>query len=357
MGGPATYIPKLAKHLSDHGHQVSVLSLTDNRRLNPHPEAWRLHLVSRRLPLPLRILWVAVRIAWIAREVDLIFANGLHQEVAISQVIINRPAVAKVVGDPVWERYRNKSGSTISIEKFAICQAGLNSKIQRNFLRWSLNRFVCVTAPSQALLKLLSLWKVSTPKILIQNGTFCTERTQSEELYDAIAVSRLVPWKNLDLIVEVAADRGYRIAICGDGPEKERLQELALMRRANIAFLGELSSIEVKNELGKAKCFVNISSYEGLSFSLIEAMMERKACVVSDIEGNTAVIVDHFNGLVIPLDSRPALVDAIDLCISDPETRRRLGENARADAETNYCEEKQLDKMMDAILKADEDKR
>lgn len=333
-----------------------MLSLTDNRRPNPHAEAWKLYLVSRRFPLPLRILWAAVRIAWIAREVDLIFANGLHQEVAISQMIINRPAVAKVVGDPVWERYRNKSGSPISIEKFATSEVGLNAKLQRNFLRWSLNRFVCVTAPSQALIKLLSLWKVSTPKILIQNGTFCTERTQSAEFYDAIAVSRLVPWKNLDFFVEVAADRGYRIAICGDGPEKKRLQDLALLRRANVAFLGELSSTQVKNELGKAKCFVNISSYEGLSFSLIEAMMEGKACIVSNIEGNTDVIVDHFNGLVIPLDSRTALEEAIDLCISDPETRWRLGENARADAITNYCEERQLDKMMDAILKADENK-
>lgn len=72
------------------------------------------------------------------------------------------------------------------------------------------------------------------------------------------------------------------------------------------------------------RMFVNISSYEGLSFSLIEAMMKRKACIVSNIEGNTAVITDNLNGLVIPLGSKSALVESIKFCISNPEKERRL---------------------------------
>jgi len=335
---------------------VSVLTLTDDKKSNPNSGELNLSLVSRKIPLPIRILWVAARIAWLARDSDLIFANGLHQEVAISQFLVNRPAVAKVVGDPVWERFRNRKKSTISIEDFSRINQKLGIRVQRRFLSWSLNKFAVVTAPSQALIDLIKLWGVSTPKLLIQNGTLCTKSSQPEEVYDAISVSRLVRWKNLDLLVDAAALGNFRIAICGDGPEKARLQELARTKGANISFLGELSSTQVVDELRRAKCFVNISSYEGLSFSLIEAMMERKACIVSNIEGNTAVIQNNLNGIVIPLGSKAALVDSIKLCISNPEKRKSLGENARTAAEANYCEGKQLDKMMNAILEAYENK-
>lgn len=356
VGGPATYVPKLARHLVDNGHQVTVLALTDNKRSNPKPNEWELKLVSRKIPLQLRIFWVAIQIAWIAKKADLIFANGLHQEVAISQFLIKRPAVAKVVGDPVWERYRNKKKSSISIEDFSRLNQEVGIRMQRRFLSWSLNKFSFVTAPSKELIDLLKLWGISTPKLLIQNGTLCTKGAQNDQIYDAISISRLVPWKNLDLLVEAAAEGNFRIAICGDGPEKDRLQELARAQAANVAFLGELTSNQVQHELGRAKSFVNISSYEGLSFSLIEAMMGRKACIVSNIEGNTAVIQNNLNGLVIPLGSKSALVDAIKMCISNPERAKYLGENARITAEMNYCEGKQLDKMMNAIQKAYENK-
>lgn len=349
-------MPKFARHLVDNGNQVSILTLTDNKKLNPNAGDWNLSLVSRKIPLPIRILWVAVRIAWLGRGVDLIFANGLYQEVAISQFLVKRPAVAKVVGDPVWERYRNKRHSSISIEDFSRIDQNLAARMQRIFLCWSLNRFKVVTTPSQALIDLLKLWGVSTPTVLIQNGTPCIESTATEELYDAISVSRLVPWKNLDLLVDAAAAGNFRIAICGDGPEMNRLQELARTKGADVAFLGELSSSQVQDELGRAKCFINVSSYEGMSFSLIEAMMMRKACIVSNIEANTAVIENDLNGLVIPLASKSALIDSIRFCISNPEKRKLLGENARTLAEKNYCEKNQLVKMMNVILDAYENK-
>lgn len=356
VGGPATYIPMLARHLVEYGHQVSVLTLTDNHKSNPNAGEWHLSLVSRKIPLPIRILWAAVRIAWLGRDADLIFANGLHQEVAISQFLVKRPAVAKVVGDPVWERSRNKENSSISIEDFSRLNEKLSIRAQRRFLSWSLNKFALVTAPSQALIELIELWGVSTPKLLIQNGTRCSESAPTEEVYDAISVSRLVPWKNLDLLVDAAAEGNFKIAICGDGPEMDRLQELARAKGADATFLGELSPSGVQDELGRAKSFVNLSSYEGLSFSLIEAMMMRKACIVSDIKGNTSVIENNLNGLVIPLGSKSALIDSIKFCILNPEKRKALGKNARTAAETNYCEGKQLDKMMDAILEAYENK-
>jgi len=336
------------------GHQVSIVTLTDKKGRPGPPQKWTLIALSRSLPLPLRIPWTVIRIAWAARDADIVFANGLHQEVAISRFLVRRPAIAKIVGDPVWERYRNRTNSTVSIEDFTMRIQTLKVKSQRKLLSWSLDQFVLVTAPSSTLINLISNWGVSAPKHLVQNGTYCTETIGLKPVYDAITVSRLVQWKNLNLFIEAAAIGNFKIAICGDGPEKAQLETIARKRGANVTFLGELSPNQVQIELARSKCFVNISSYEGLSFSLIEAMMGEKTCIVSNIQGNTSVIEDQVNGLVIPEGSVPDLVNSIKFCLSNPEKCRILGKNARRDAENNFCEEKQIDKMMMLILGTNE---
>jgi len=82
--------------------------------------------------------------------------------------------------------------------------------------------------------------------------------------------------------------------------------------------------------------------------------MGEKTCIVSNIQGNTSVIEDQVNGLVIPEGSVPDLVNSIKFCLSNPEKCRILGKNARRDAENNFCEEKQIDKMMMLILGTNE---
>ena len=351
VGGPATYIPKLAEYLVEQGHMVTVFSLSDDKQKNPNSEVWSTQFVSRKIPLPLRIIVVAFRITMLAFKSDFVFANGLHQEVAISRKFVKRPSLAKIVGDPVWERYRNSSSkNNLSIEDFSNTQHTLSTRLQREFLRWSLNRFDLVTAPGEGLIQLMHKWHVKAPTILIENGTRCSSELSTKVIYDSISVSRLVPWKNLDFFVRSAALGDLKIAICGDGPEKARLEILSQTLRAKVDFLGELDSAGVRRALQSSKTFVNISSYEGLSFSLIEAMMEAKACIVSDIKGNTDVIEDRLNGIVVALGSPEELTRAIRECVNNQEYASQLGKEARKIAQSNYCEETQLKKMMITLM-------
>lgn len=350
MGGPATYIPKFAEYLVKQGHVVTVFSLSDDKQKSSKSDMWATQFVSRKIPLPLRVIVVAFRVTILAIKSDFVFANGLHQEVALSSLIVKRPSLAKLVGDPVWERYRNSSGeNNLSIEDFSNTQHGILIRTQREFLRWSLNRFDLVTAPGEGLIQLMKKWHVTTPTLLIENGTRCTSGLTSEIIYDAISVSRLVPWKNLESFVQSATLGDFRIAICGEGPEKAKLEMLSQTLDARVDFLGELDSAGVRKALQSSKTFVNISSYEGLSFSLIEAMMEGKACVVSDIKGNIDVIEDGLNGLVVALGSTEELTGAIRECVNNPEYASQLGKEARKIAQSNYCEETQLRKMMMAL--------
>ena len=90
-----------------------------------------------------------------------------------------------------------------------------------------------------------------------------------------------------------------KYAICGQGPLKEYLEELAekLGVRKQLFLLGfRTDVIEICKS---ADVFVFPSKREGLSVALMEAMACGLPCVVSNIRGNLDLIVDMRGGLVV----------------------------------------------------------
>jgi glycosyltransferase involved in cell wall biosynthesis len=88
-----------------------------------------------------------------------------------------------------------------------------------------------------------------------------------------------------------------------------------------------------------------MSEYEGMSFALLQAMMQGVAIVTSDASGNTDVIENDETGLVVKLGESVLFKEAIRRLISDGGLRNEIGTKARNQALSNYCQEKQLDKM------------
>ena len=115
IGGPATYIPRLATQLIQNGHEVCTLSLTDRKR-EPRPvEIWKRVFIRRNLPKPLRMFLVIRKLVKLSGSSEGMYANGLHEEVGIATLFGSRALVAKIVGDPIWERYRNSKLTQVTI--------------------------------------------------------------------------------------------------------------------------------------------------------------------------------------------------------------------------------------------------
>jgi glycosyltransferase involved in cell wall biosynthesis len=53
------------------------------------------------------------------------------------------------------------------------------------------------------------------------------------------------------------------------------------------------------NVLSESKLYISTARYEGLPFSIIEAMALKKALVVSDCDGNRDLVKDNQNGYII----------------------------------------------------------
>ena len=155
-----------------------------------------------------------------------------------------------------------------------------------------------------------------------------------------VFTGRLHPQKNLPTLLEawaeVAARSTASLVLVGDGPDRagleSRCQDLNISHC--VLFAGPVD--DPAEHLRAADVFVLPSVAEGMSNSLLEAMATGLPCVASNIGGNTDLIVEGREGLLIdPRDPR-ALATAILGLLGDPGAARAMGAAARRKVEGRY---------------------
>ena len=349
IGGPATYVPTLAEHLMQRGNKVEVITLK-NSQAHKLVEPWAVKYINRGQHLGLRFIKTVVSIFLKSISSDYIFANGLYQETGLSMLLLRKSSVAKIVGDPVWERATNRGDTSLGINDFNRSNLKPKYKIQRNFLRWSLNRFTSITCPSAELVDLVKSWGITKPITCVPNGIGqVMERVNTQE-FDLITVCRLVKWKNLDKLITANAQLKTSLIIVGSGPEEANLRILAKNTNSNVTFTGLLSEELVLDYLFRSKIFVLISSYEGLSFSLLQAMACGLPSIVSAVQGNTDVVKTEKEGIVINLNQDNSLIAAVNLLLNDSTKRSVLGKNSLLKVESQFLQKTQINKIISQLI-------
>ena len=341
VGGPASFIPRLAQYLYEHEIEVQVLTLADHNSLETQSN-WKITRIKRQLWFPLRfIITVLVGIKYL-KKCDSVFVNGLHEELGIALRIIKRRSIAKIVGDPVWERAVNVGKTNLSIEKFNQEKLNLKEKAQRLLLTTALNSFNFVISPSKGLVNIVKEWGVKAPTSLVLNGIEDLGSDKQEIRFDIVTVSRLVKWKQVDTVIRSASKLNLTICIVGDGPERETLENLATELGCRATFTGKVHEDKAVDLMKSSDIYILFSSYEGLSFSLLQAMNLGKTVVVSDAQGNLDVITHGDDGLVVNKDNQNDLTETLRTLISNPELKTRLALAARKTALDKYSLNKTL---------------
>jgi glycosyltransferase involved in cell wall biosynthesis len=146
-------------------------------------------------------------------------------------------------------------------------------------------------------------------------------------------VGRLDPVKNLHLLLQthaflVSKHPHVNTVIVGDGPERAALE-------AHVQSLGVQDSIifagyraDVRALMPAFDLYVNTSSYEGVSLTILEAMATALPVVATRVGGNPEVVIDQETGLLVPAVAR-SLADAIGGLVHDERRRRMMGDAGR----------------------------
>lgn len=146
-------------------------------------------------------------------------------------------------------------------------------------------------------------------------------------------VGRLDPVKNLHLLLQthaflVSKHSHVRTVIVGDGSERASLEAHAqsLGITDSITFAGYRA--DVRALLPAFDVYMNTSSYEGVSLTILEAMATALPVVATRVGGNPEVVIDQETGLLLPSIAR-SLADAVGGLIHDERRRRVLGDAGR----------------------------
>lgn len=156
-----------------------------------------------------------------------------------------------------------------------------------------------------------------------------------------ICVGRLVPLKQVEKVTEtfilLAADHDISLTIIGGGDtaiqqELEQLQ--AANPQLNIELAGQQSN--VNKWLTEADIFVQYSTTEGLSRSIIEATAAGLPCIVSKVGGNGEIVEDGVNGFLVDPDNPEDLINAMKKLCTSPELRNRFSTASRKMAQERF---------------------
>ena len=178
-------------------------------------------------------------------------------------------------------------------------------------------------------LRQVDLAHAQKPDLYISNSTVVTQRIQQTYKQPATTVnypidinqfefsdqkddfylvsSRLLGYKRVDVVVEAFNWLGWPLVVMGDGPEKKRLESVAL---PNISFLGHVSDEQRKGLMSRAKAVV-VVALEDYGLVPIEANVSGTHVVAYGAGGVLDTQVPEKTGVFFHRQSPEALYHAM----------------------------------------------
>jgi glycosyltransferase involved in cell wall biosynthesis len=153
-------------------------------------------------------------------------------------------------------------------------------------------------------------------------------------------LSRLEPQKNPGLLLQAAAQlqqRGVRaqFILAGDGSLAASLRAEARALRLGEPYFRQLEFLTQPQDFYTAlDLFVLTSRYEGMPYTLLEAMAQGLPSVATDVVGNREVLTLE-TGVLVPARATD-LAQALSELSQDAAQRARMGAAARRQVQTHF---------------------
>jgi glycosyltransferase involved in cell wall biosynthesis len=327
-GGVETRVFYTVKYLRRH-HEVTVLAGG-----TAGGAQWRPPSIAS-IPLRLRrmasLLWRGLR-----ADFDLVESSILVvHPIAFVLGLLKRRPVVFWYPDVLIGQWRGGSFSRL---------AGLIGELyERLVLKLPIDRYIAITEETRN--KLLSHGvkpeRISLVHVGFDPGISAAARAAANDgppsAPSILTVSRLVPYKRVDLVIRafaLLAERhpDLRLRIIGQGPEAGTLDALAreLGISDRVDFMGYVPSHDdVIKEIASSSVFVSASEIEGFGITVIEAAAVDVPFVITDMPVFRETTRNGIGGLLFRKGDATDLAEKIDRTLSDGDVRGRRDDVAR----------------------------
>ena len=143
------------------------------------------------------------------------------------------------------------------------------------------------------------------------------------------------------------------LVIIGKGPYRPQLEKLVSQAnlQKNVTFKGHISEDEKNHLIASSQALVFPSWFEGFGLVILEAFMQKKPVLVSDVRPLSDIVENKKTGLVISPNNEKEWAKAIEYILSDQNNAKKMGTSGREELEVKYT----IDSMGKRIYKMYED--
>jgi glycosyltransferase involved in cell wall biosynthesis len=149
--------------------------------------------------------------------------------------------------------------------------------------------------------------KVIEPPIVTARYTVSSN---VEDYY--LILSRLVPYKRIDLAVEACSRTGRRLVVIGSGSDRERLESLA---GPTVEFLGRQPDSVVNQYASHCQALI-FPGEEDFGMAPLEINAAGRPVVAYGAGGATETVIENVNGVLFRPQTTEALIQALERCES-----------------------------------------
>ncbi len=161
------------------------------------------------------------------------------------------------------------------------------------------------------------IWKTYRRRAAVIHPPADTDSFELQPLKDDyyVTVSRLVPYKRIDMIVRAFSRMPERrLVVIGDGPEMKMLRRLA---GPNVSLLGHRSDAEVRRNMQDARAFV-FAAEEDFGIAPVEAQACGTPVLAYGVGGIRETVIDGETGLFFAEQSPESICAAVAAFEADP---------------------------------------
>jgi len=345
LGGAQTYVYQLAKYFSSQGNEIAVMGYPGGWLEDKMKEEKIEFYPNKYFTNNLNLFKHLKAIKKIKEVVKILKPDIVHSNCSMAG-ILSRLAVRNRIpcvftahgwaftdGAPFLRKYL-----AILIEKFIsrYCQ-----------------KIICVSKFG----KNLALKYRIAPKnklVVIHNGVeignSLTSQKRTFEYQKIIFIGRLTEPKDPCLLLLAFSDLSpvlkekSEIIIVGEGPKRKILEKFIQKNNLNnkIKLLGSIPRDKVFNLLKDSHIFVLTTNYEGLPYTILEAMSCGLAIIATDVNGVKEAVENC--GFLVKKGSREEVKDCLKKLLENPELTQKIGRKCREKVIKKFSLEKMLKK-------------